>query len=199
MLIYQRHHGQEVIPLIIKSLSVLGSCIQLCELTQYPALESFLDRRRRNTKMMVSAIIAAQVPMIRPRWSAWRSKPGLPIGGTSISVIALEVRLLSPAGRHERACARKERADAGRYRNTNAKSTVQKRKRKEKDVAHVVFSRCYAVNSAGRVLKCIGYVAAHTLHFHDVGPCLDPEMTGSSGAFWPDWLSLMLRLCSGDC
>lgn len=33
--------------------------------------------------------MAEQLPMIRPRWSAYRSKPGVPMGATSEDITAL--------------------------------------------------------------------------------------------------------------
>ena len=70
--IYQGHDGEEVIPLSGGvSHSMLDFRLRVLEivedLTQYPALESFRDRRRRKTKMLVRHMIATQVPMIRPR------------------------------------------------------------------------------------------------------------------------------------
>ena len=143
---------------------------------------------------MVRVIIAAKLPIIRPRWSAWRSKPGLPIGGTSISVIALDLRLLSPAVRHESACARNERAIAGRYRGMEC---AEEKEEGETFCARGIQSllRRYQRGPDTEVdwARCSVYPAVH-----DAGPCLDPKLTGSSGGFCTDWLSLMLRLRSSD-
>ena len=57
--------------------------------TQNPARANALDRSRRATKIVVMVMMAAVLPMIRPRWSALISKPGSPSGGRSGSMVAL--------------------------------------------------------------------------------------------------------------
>lgn len=49
-------------------------------LTQKPARATFLDRSRKATTIVVTTMMETKLAMMRPRWSAWRSKPGLSNG-----------------------------------------------------------------------------------------------------------------------
>lgn len=59
--------------------------------TQYPALEIFLDTKRRITNIVGSMMKAIFDDLILSPWSAYKLNPGSPIGGASVAMLWVRV------------------------------------------------------------------------------------------------------------
>ena len=81
--LYQSDKAEIVVPLHRhQSSSNEVPCMQKA-LTHNPALDNFRDKKRSATETIVITMIDTKEPIILPRWSAWMSRLGLTLGGST--------------------------------------------------------------------------------------------------------------------